>query len=402
MDCPRCKLVNPPTAKRCDCGYDFETHTVEKSYYQQSVSKEIKNGLAIITAERRATESAAATAAFVRNAAELPADAALRAALVQSVVRGALASLLAWGALNSGMWSFARQGMVEMMEKVNAPPGRFDLFLYGGAALSAFMVAAGLLGAVWRSWHIALVDGVVLIIIGAWNVLHDIMLSSALEPYGYRLNLSGGMSTIWIMVGIGQVVWGVKRLLNLGRIGASPKGLDRASVAEAGRKLMEMLQAPAQSADGRLKLSITKQEMFPIVREVTRQYTMWLLPDRAYCLESDLSGFADFPRKNSRGATISDGMVTLTADGGSRWTFSVPDPGALEYWLEPEQGAGTADPRGTMGAIGSSASVPSEVGACPKCRTKVLSNHEYAWCTCCGKSLPADIKARLDSSQAST
>src|SRR5512142_2063465 len=32
MDCPKCKLVNPPTAKRCDCGYDFETHTMEESY----------------------------------------------------------------------------------------------------------------------------------------------------------------------------------------------------------------------------------------------------------------------------------------------------------------------------------------------------------------------------------
>src|SRR5580704_8732506 len=25
MDCPQCRLVNPDTAQRCDCGYDFAT-----------------------------------------------------------------------------------------------------------------------------------------------------------------------------------------------------------------------------------------------------------------------------------------------------------------------------------------------------------------------------------------
>lgn len=27
-DCPRCRLVNPPTADVCDCGYDFATRAV--------------------------------------------------------------------------------------------------------------------------------------------------------------------------------------------------------------------------------------------------------------------------------------------------------------------------------------------------------------------------------------
>jgi hypothetical protein len=31
-DCPKCGLVNPPDAQRCDCGYDFVTRTVEESY----------------------------------------------------------------------------------------------------------------------------------------------------------------------------------------------------------------------------------------------------------------------------------------------------------------------------------------------------------------------------------
>jgi hypothetical protein len=32
MDCPNCKLVNPPNAERCDCGYDFQTRMIEHSY----------------------------------------------------------------------------------------------------------------------------------------------------------------------------------------------------------------------------------------------------------------------------------------------------------------------------------------------------------------------------------
>ncbi|MBN9121990.1 MAG: hypothetical protein J0I06_23085 [Planctomycetes bacterium] len=31
-DCPKCGLVNPPSAQRCDCGYDFISRSVEASY----------------------------------------------------------------------------------------------------------------------------------------------------------------------------------------------------------------------------------------------------------------------------------------------------------------------------------------------------------------------------------
>jgi hypothetical protein len=32
QQCPRCALFNPPSALRCDCGYDFRSGTVERSY----------------------------------------------------------------------------------------------------------------------------------------------------------------------------------------------------------------------------------------------------------------------------------------------------------------------------------------------------------------------------------
>lgn len=32
MECPHCKLFNPDSAQRCDCGYDFSTGVVEQSF----------------------------------------------------------------------------------------------------------------------------------------------------------------------------------------------------------------------------------------------------------------------------------------------------------------------------------------------------------------------------------
>jgi len=31
-DCPKCRLVNSPSAQRCDCGYDFVSRKMDDSY----------------------------------------------------------------------------------------------------------------------------------------------------------------------------------------------------------------------------------------------------------------------------------------------------------------------------------------------------------------------------------
>jgi hypothetical protein len=32
MNCPRCRLINPETGQRCDCGYDFISKSLKESY----------------------------------------------------------------------------------------------------------------------------------------------------------------------------------------------------------------------------------------------------------------------------------------------------------------------------------------------------------------------------------
>lgn len=46
MECPNCKLVNPPTAMRCDCGYDFQgdTNRTTQESYLESINHKIQTG----------------------------------------------------------------------------------------------------------------------------------------------------------------------------------------------------------------------------------------------------------------------------------------------------------------------------------------------------------------------
>ncbi len=42
IKCSRCGLFSPDTAQRCNCGYDFETQTVQKAYFKQGTPATIQ------------------------------------------------------------------------------------------------------------------------------------------------------------------------------------------------------------------------------------------------------------------------------------------------------------------------------------------------------------------------
>ena len=48
LECPRCGLFSPDTAQRCDCGYDFETLTVEKVYFTQELPRQVRGFVVLL------------------------------------------------------------------------------------------------------------------------------------------------------------------------------------------------------------------------------------------------------------------------------------------------------------------------------------------------------------------
>jgi hypothetical protein len=43
LDCPKCGLLNPPNAQRCDCGFDFSTGTMQQSYLGAENANQLMN-----------------------------------------------------------------------------------------------------------------------------------------------------------------------------------------------------------------------------------------------------------------------------------------------------------------------------------------------------------------------
>ena len=117
MDCPRCGLLNPSSAQRCDCGYDFVSGKIESSYLAPKEKAERSSrwrrsywpDIYDLESSKKAGRLGA-TAAFL--CAGVTALFALLAELGWALVKGfdiwALGDAIIIGALGIGVWRMSR------------------------------------------------------------------------------------------------------------------------------------------------------------------------------------------------------------------------------------------------------------------------------------------------------
>jgi len=119
MKCPNCGLINPETAERCDCGYDFLTGIMKESYLSEG--SEISGQQYKYTSIRRKTGK--------RNML-FGAFCCIGGILVTSISYNAAASdssdghyIIPWGAIAFGAILFFK-GVYQYLDKREIQPSR--------------------------------------------------------------------------------------------------------------------------------------------------------------------------------------------------------------------------------------------------------------------------------------
>jgi len=259
-------------------------------------------------------------------------------------------SLFIWGGINLMTWFSDYQKTHEQFNQIQAPPGTFTWYIYGGLVISLMMLAFGLLGQITKSTLVGYLDGIALITVGLWNISFQLFLDDAVKPYGLKVvGWKIGDFTIWQMLGFLQCIWGLAQIYRFWRFGFHPRGLNEAVKTEASKKLQEIVQAIPSPDAGRFKLILGKKDFFDnlIMGNFIRfgTYTVWLMPDKAFCLEDELRDFFVYKRKSLVGrkfesmATDQSGHNRIKVPGffrllTSEITLNHKAQNALKEWMK--------------------------------------------------------------------
>lgn len=243
----------------------------------------------------------ASTIDYNRNLQNIPPVEIIRSIVRDKAIGRAINSLLLWGVINLVAWFFLGADMRMTLSKLSYHGSKFTVFIYGGAFIGGIMLLFGLFGAITRLSIVGWLDGLSLIGVGLWNLVHDFALIAALQPYGYTIK---GSFAPWIILGTAQVGWGIKQLFRFSLFGLKPKAVDALKKSQGKERLQLLLKEPSDPEHGRLKFVITEKSYIfsTIFRDKQFNYTGWLLQDRVFCIADNISHFFEFNRREVAGA----------------------------------------------------------------------------------------------------
>jgi hypothetical protein len=247
---------------------------------------------------------------------------------IQSVAKdgkvlGAAGSLALWGIINIGAWFLLGKENREFLDRItNSPSGDIFFLIYGGLILGAIMFFFATIGFFTRISATIILDGLSLMAIGIFNIIHDFVAISALRPYGYTIEKP---STMWIIFGACQLVWGYRQLSSFGRMTSwTPSHLSGLEMKELKVQLRKFVGMAESIENNIVKASITLRGPFGMeFMSQTTYYTGIILHDSIRMISTKLDDCFIINRIELNKTKISE-IVNLEIEGTSRSLIVAP------------------------------------------------------------------------------
>ena len=265
----------------------------------------------------------------------------IRAVVRDIATQGASGWLAVWGAINVGAWFLLGGESRELLRGLSSPSDAMYLLLYGGLILGAIMLAFAAVGLVTRFWGVIFLDGLSLIVVGLWNVTSDFIAVSVLQSYGYTIATPGPM---WIVLGICQIVWGVRQLSTFTRMAdRSVPRLTRGELGDLKKTLREFVELGDDPQRGLITASVTTKGLLGLdIMSRTTECKGILSSDTAIMVSRGLDDCFTIAKQDASDATFSpNGVVAARAERDSMVLSVTPlSMFALKAWCgKPLQAA---------------------------------------------------------------
>jgi hypothetical protein len=241
--------------------------------------------------------------------------------------------LLLWGAINLGAWLVLGGNYRSTLLSLPNPGIEIFFLAYSGAIIGGLMLLFASLGLVIRHPIIVFLNGLSLLGVGLWNLLGDFFAMAVLKSYGYTIDT--GPTTIWMFLGILQIVWGgrdIKRYFSIPNKHSIVETLEMKHTKDMLKNLVKEKPAPDT---GLLELTIPGAGWLPYPLDQPVHYIVKLLPERAICIKKNLDDFFVIERGTaSKWEWKTNNNIELVDDTNKKRkvVFSDPSSEAFKTW----------------------------------------------------------------------